>query len=64
MALSVASHAFVLTTGEVTLSGPAGELAANDSVRDSYLAHDLELAVDEELAEHGALRPSLQRWPG
>jgi ABC-type branched-subunit amino acid transport system ATPase component len=64
MALSVASHAFVLTTGEVTLSGPAAELAANDSVRDSYLAHDLELAVDEELAGHGTRRPTLQRWNG
>jgi ABC-type branched-subunit amino acid transport system ATPase component len=64
MALSVASHAFVLTTGEVTLSGPAAQLAANDSVRDSYLAHDLELAVDEELAEHATQRPSLSRWTG
>jgi ABC-type branched-subunit amino acid transport system ATPase component len=68
MALSVASHAFVLTTGEVTLAGPAAELAANDSVRDSYLAHDMELAVDRELADDGALtstgqaRPTLRRW--
>jgi ABC-type branched-subunit amino acid transport system ATPase component len=62
MALGVASHAYVLTTGEVSLSGPADVLAADDSVRDSYLAHDAEVAVGKEMARAGADRPSLSRW--
>jgi branched-chain amino acid transport system ATP-binding protein len=62
MALGVASHAYVLTTGEVSLSGPAKVLATNDSVRDSYLAHDAEVAVDRELATSGPDRPALSRW--
>jgi branched-chain amino acid transport system ATP-binding protein len=62
MALGVASYAYVLTTGEVSLSGPAAELAADDSVRDRYLAHDAEIAVDEELAAAGPTRPVLDRW--
>ncbi|WP_261717292.1 ABC transporter ATP-binding protein [Streptomyces sp. FZ201] len=37
MALSVASHAVVLTLGTVTLSGAAADLAADPSVRDLYL---------------------------
>ncbi|MBB2912978.1 branched-chain amino acid transport system ATP-binding protein [Streptosporangium becharense] len=37
MALSLASHAYVLEVGEVVLSGPAGELAASDEVRRRYL---------------------------
>ncbi|OLB73285.1 MAG: ABC transporter ATP-binding protein [Actinobacteria bacterium 13_2_20CM_2_71_6] len=63
MALSVATHAYVLTTGEVSLSGPAAELAANDAVRELYLGRDTEHAVDEELA-HGTTRPALPRWAG
>ena len=39
MALAVAGHAYVLTTGEVSLSGPAAELAADDAVRDLYLGN-------------------------
>jgi ABC-type branched-subunit amino acid transport system ATPase component len=62
MALGVASHAYVLTTGEVSLSGPAKALAADDSVRDSYLAHDAEVAVDREMAGAGGERPALSRW--
>ena len=61
MALSVASHAYVLTTGEVSLAGPAAELAADDAVRDLYLGHDAEIAVDRELARSGP-RPHLSRW--
>jgi ABC-type branched-subunit amino acid transport system ATPase component len=62
MALAVASYAYVLTTGEVSLSGPAAQLAADDSVRDRYLAHDAELAVDEELHTARLDRPVLTRW--
>jgi ABC-type branched-subunit amino acid transport system ATPase component len=51
MALSVATHAYVLTTGEVTLSGPARTLAADDTVRRLYLGHDTETADDFAL-EH------------
>jgi branched-chain amino acid transport system ATP-binding protein len=42
MALQVASHAFVLTTGEVSLSGSAAELRANGAVRDLYLGRAVE----------------------
>jgi branched-chain amino acid transport system ATP-binding protein len=45
MALSVASHAYVLATGQVALSGPAAELAKDDAVRDLYLGRDTERAV-------------------
>jgi branched-chain amino acid transport system ATP-binding protein len=37
MALQVASRAYVLETGRITLSGPASELASNDEVRKAYL---------------------------
>jgi branched-chain amino acid transport system ATP-binding protein len=40
MALSVAAYAYVLTTGEVSLSGPAAELAADDAVRNLYLGNN------------------------
>jgi ABC-type branched-subunit amino acid transport system ATPase component len=62
MALSVATEAFVLTTGEVTLSGPAPALAADDAVRDLYLGRAAEAAVDHELAATAGERPRLQRW--
>jgi ABC-type branched-subunit amino acid transport system ATPase component len=63
MALSVATHAYVLTTGEVTLSGPAARLAADDTVRQLYLGHDTGTEVDKELAA-GPTRPALARWSG
>jgi branched-chain amino acid transport system ATP-binding protein len=63
MALSVASLAYVLTTGEVSLSGPAARLAADDTVRELYLGRDVETEVDRELAA-GGTRPALGRWPG
>jgi branched-chain amino acid transport system ATP-binding protein len=63
MALSVASHAFVLATGEVRTSGPAAVLAADDTVRDLYLARDTEEAVEHELVASGS-RPRLNRWQG
>jgi branched-chain amino acid transport system ATP-binding protein len=37
MALSIAHRAYVLETGAVALSGPAGELAENPDVRRAYL---------------------------
>ena len=37
MALSIANRAYVLETGRITLSGPAGELAASEDVRKAYL---------------------------
>jgi branched-chain amino acid transport system ATP-binding protein len=61
MALSVATHAYVLATGEVHMSGPAAELSADDSVRDLYLGHDAGVAVKRELAG-AAVRPHLARW--
>jgi branched-chain amino acid transport system ATP-binding protein len=36
-ALSVANRAYVLETGNITLSGDAKELARNDAVRKAYL---------------------------
>jgi branched-chain amino acid transport system ATP-binding protein len=59
----VATHAYVLTTGEVTLSGPAATLAADDTVRQLYLGHDTETAVDRELAT-GRTGPALGKWTG
>jgi branched-chain amino acid transport system ATP-binding protein len=61
MALSVATHAYVLATGEVALSGPADRLAADETVRDLYLGRDAERAVDRELTGAGP-RPHLARW--
>ncbi len=39
LALSVARHAFVLETGRVVLAGEASELAADESLRRSYLGY-------------------------
>jgi branched-chain amino acid transport system ATP-binding protein len=64
MALSVATHAFVLTTGEVTLSGPAEALVADNTVRDLYLGRDAAAAVDQELTVTTATGPQLGRWAG
>jgi ABC-type branched-subunit amino acid transport system ATPase component len=63
MALSVAAHAFVLTTGEVSLSGPAAELAADDTVRDLYLGRETEAAVERETTV-ASPRTTLRRWAG
>lgn len=37
MALQTASYAYVLETGEVTMEGPASELASNEEVQKAYL---------------------------
>jgi branched-chain amino acid transport system ATP-binding protein len=42
MALSLATHAYVLEVGEVRLSGPADELARTDAVRRLYLGESTE----------------------
>ena len=62
MALQVANHAVVLTVGEVTLSGPAEELADDERIRELYLGGgeaDAETA-DALLAGAGGRR--LNRW--
>jgi branched-chain amino acid transport system ATP-binding protein len=62
MALSVATHGVVLTTGQVSLSGPAAELAADDTVRDLYLGREARQATSRELAETANVTPRLRRW--
>jgi branched-chain amino acid transport system ATP-binding protein len=37
MALRISSHAYVLETGRIALSGPSAELIDNDHVRRLYL---------------------------
>jgi branched-chain amino acid transport system ATP-binding protein len=39
-ALSIAHRAYVLQTGRVVLTGPAGEVKENESVRKAYLGED------------------------
>ncbi|OKK04950.1 branched-chain amino acid ABC transporter ATP-binding protein [Streptomyces sp. CB03234] len=59
LALRLATHAYVLEVGEVTIEGPAAELAASDEVRRRYLG-----VVDEQAAEDAspAEVPQLARW--
>ncbi|MEU8521747.1 ABC transporter ATP-binding protein [Streptomyces sp. NBC_01216] len=60
LALRLASRAYVLEVGEVTLSGPARELAASDEVRRRYLG-----VVDEDAADAADVptaHPVLARW--
>ncbi|WP_020133360.1 ABC transporter ATP-binding protein [Streptomyces sp. 351MFTsu5.1] len=61
LALRLATHAYVLEVGEVTLSGPAGELAASDEVRRRYLG-----VVDEDAAADAGTTGArtLTRWEG
>ncbi|MEU0954436.1 ABC transporter ATP-binding protein [Streptomyces niveus] len=61
MALRLASRAYVLEVGEVTLEGDAAELASSDEVRRRYLGVvDETAAEDAGRAEHSA--PVLRRW--
>lgn len=39
LALQIADHAYVLETGSIAVSGPADEVAAQDSVRAAYLGN-------------------------
>ncbi|MFI6103039.1 ABC transporter ATP-binding protein [Streptomyces sp. NPDC051310] len=59
LALRLATHAYVLEVGEVTIEGPAAELAASDEVRRRYLG-----VVDEQAAGDAvpAGGPVLARW--
>ncbi|MFF5496605.1 ABC transporter ATP-binding protein [Streptomyces aquilus] len=61
LALRLATHAYVLEVGEVTLQGPAAELAASDEVRRRYLG-----VVDEDAAADAATTGArtLTRWEG
>jgi ABC-type branched-subunit amino acid transport system ATPase component len=62
MALSIADTAYVLDLGRVSLSGPADQLAADDTVRQLYLGHT---AVAATAADSGAGRhAALSRWHG
>ncbi|QIQ01812.1 ABC transporter ATP-binding protein [Streptomyces liangshanensis] len=58
IALRLASTAYVLEVGEVTLEGDAAELAASDEVRRRYLG-----VVDETAAADAPeAAPALRRW--
>ncbi|MEV7073856.1 ABC transporter ATP-binding protein [Streptomyces sp. NPDC091972] len=61
LALRLATRAYVLEVGEVTLSGPAAELAASDEVRRRYLG-----VVDEDAAADAdrVTGRTLTRWKG
>jgi branched-chain amino acid transport system ATP-binding protein len=37
LALALAQHAYVIETGDISLSGPAKELRENDNVKKAYL---------------------------
>ena len=68
MALQVASHAVVLTVGEVSLSGPADELAADERIRRLYLG-GAEPAVRSgrpgpRVGAPTGRRTALARWVG
>ncbi|WP_406090387.1 ABC transporter ATP-binding protein [Streptomyces sp. NBC_01013] len=61
IALRLASTAYVLEVGEVTLEGPADELAASDEVRRRYLGVVDETAAEDADRATGAAR-TLSRW--
>ncbi|WP_460683110.1 ATP-binding cassette domain-containing protein [Modestobacter lapidis] len=54
MALRVADHAFVLEVGQISLQGPAAELARTDEVRDRYLGVGAEAAPATDVPAAGA----------
>lgn len=61
IALRLASTAYVLEVGEVTLAGPADELAASDEVRRRYLGVvDETAAADADRA--AGIAGTLSRW--
>ena len=39
MALDLADHAYLIETGRVVLSGPAGELRKDETIRRAYLGY-------------------------
>ncbi|WP_425827815.1 ABC transporter ATP-binding protein [Streptomyces fractus] len=66
LALRLASYAYVLEVGEITLHGPADELAGSDEVRRRYLGVVDETAASDAAAATGgaAHAPTLSRWGG
>jgi branched-chain amino acid transport system ATP-binding protein len=60
MALSVASQAFVLEVGSVSLTGSAKELMASDEIQALYLGKGT--SGDGTAAQRSADRPVLSRW--
>jgi branched-chain amino acid transport system ATP-binding protein len=62
MALRVASHAFVLTTGLVSLSGSTADLRADDAVRDLYLGRGSSPASGDELVSTAVSAAHLAKW--
>ena len=60
MALRTADSAFVLDVGEVSLSGPAAELAASGEVQRLYLGH----ADAQTSADTGSVRESVRAGTG
>ncbi|MCQ4211403.1 ABC transporter ATP-binding protein [Streptomyces longispororuber] len=63
LALRLASHAYVLEVGEITLHGPADELAGSDEVRRRYLGVVDETAAADATAV-AAHAPVLRKWGG
>jgi branched-chain amino acid transport system ATP-binding protein len=64
MALRVATHAVVLTVGEVSLRGTADELAADERIRELYLGG---AGTDAAVVGSGAGARAdhrLARWAG
>ncbi len=65
MALGVADLAFVLDVGEVSLSGPAKELAETDAVQELYLGHGAGAEDDAAIHREAATTTkTLTRWSG
>jgi branched-chain amino acid transport system ATP-binding protein len=64
MALRVASHAVVLTVGEVSLRGTADDLAADERIRELYLGGAGERALVGSGAGARAGHRRLGRWVG
>jgi branched-chain amino acid transport system ATP-binding protein len=62
MALSVATHAFVMELGSISLQGPASELAASDEVRRLYLGSDSDEDRRPALMATAASGRHLSKW--
>ncbi|MEU0398890.1 ABC transporter ATP-binding protein [Streptomyces sp. NPDC006197] len=61
LALRLADRAYVLEVGEVSLSGPAAELAASDEVRRRYLGV-VDEAAAADASDAAVAHPVLARW--
>jgi branched-chain amino acid transport system ATP-binding protein len=64
MALHVATHAVVLTVGEVTLRGTAAELARDERIRELYLGGAASTAGAVRTLARARARGRLGRWVG